>query len=194
MAMLTNDNRALYLSVQNGKIAHRQKEATPTSKQRVTDTGKVIHEELFDAVSGTIASVYLRESQFGRQLCVQISNNGEKAILQMPFSSGVAASFLKALPNVNLSAEVTIRPKLEEHDGKRKQSIIMSQGGAGVKWAYTKDNPNGLPPLKKIKIKGKESWDDSDQLDFFERYITATFAAVATNEKPVTEADEEAPF
>lgn len=192
--MLTNDNRAMYLSVQGGKIAHRQKEATATSKQRVTDTGKVIHEELFDAVAGIISSVYLRESQFGRQLCVQITNDGEKAILQMPFSSGVAASFLKALPNVKLSAEVTIRPKLEENDGKRRQTILMSQGGGGVKWAYTKDNPNGLPPLKKIKIKGKESWDDSDQLEFFERYINATFAAVATNEKPVTEADEEAPF
>ena len=41
-----------------------------------------------------------------------------------------------------------------------------------MKWFFTKNNPNGLPPLQKIKIKGKETWDDSEAMEFLEKMVT----------------------
>jgi len=59
--------------------------------------------------------------------------------------------------------------------------MFVNQGGAALKWYYTKDNRNGLPELKKLKVKGKETWDDSDMMEFLEKMVAEKF-------------NEEAPF
>ena len=48
---------------------------------------------------------------------------------------------------------------------------FINQGGKSLKWAFTKENPNGIPSLKKIKIKGVEQWDDSDLMEFLEEMV-----------------------
>lgn len=189
MALLNNAPSAIYLSISAGKIARRLKEPSATSKSRTLEDGKLIHEELYDNVAGFITAITIKDGNYGRQLCVTFEDDGERAVLHMPFSSGPASSFLKALPNADLKQEVTLRPKMEIKDGKTKTVLFMSQGGKGVKWAFTKDNPNGLPPMEKIKVKGKETWDDSKQLEFFERYITGL---AINQDQAVTE--DEAPF
>ncbi len=70
------------------------------------------------------------------------------------------------LPNIDITQPIQLSPQQKEVDGKVKSSLFINQGGIHIKHAYTKDNPNGLPQLKKIMIKGKETWDDSDQLEF----------------------------
>lgn len=64
---------------------------------------------------------------------------------------------------------------MQEVDGKRKTSLFINQDGKAVKWFWTKDNPGELPSLKKVKIKGKETWDDSDQIEFLQAYIKNEF-------------------
>jgi hypothetical protein len=90
----------------------------------------------------------------------------------VPLSSGPAKSFLSALPNLDLTKMTKLIPKREEKDGVARTKILLSQNNAGVKWAFTKDNPGEMPPMKKIKVKGKETWDDTDQLEFFEALVT----------------------
>jgi hypothetical protein len=51
----------------------------------------------------------------------------------------------------------------------------QNQNGSGLKWAFTKDNPNGMPDLVKIKVKGKDTWDDSDRMEFLENYAKGLF-------------------
>lgn len=186
MALHINAPSAIYLSISDGKIARRLKEPSATSKSRTLDDGRLIHEELYDNVAGFITAITIKDGNYGRQLCVTLEDDGERAVLQMLFSSGPAKSFLKALPNADLKQEVTLQPKMEINDGKKKTVLFISQGGKGVKWAFTKDNPNGLPPLEKIKVKGKETWDDSNQLEFFERYITGL---AINQDQAVTEDD-----
>jgi hypothetical protein len=43
-----------------------------------------------------------------------------------------------------------------------------------VQPAYTRETPNGFPELKQIKVKGKNTWDDSEQLEFLEKLINST--------------------
>ena len=49
--------------------------------------------------------------------------------------------------------------------------MFLNQNGTAVKWAYTKDNPNGCPSLKQIKVKGQSTWDDSDMMEFLEAMV-----------------------
>lgn len=175
MALLSKGKQGIYLSIQSGKIAQRIAEPTSTSKSRTLESGKVIHEELYDTLEGRITGIQFKDGDYGQQLIISLENEGDIAHLQMPLSSSPASGFLKALPNVQPEALVKFKPKMEEKDGKRKTSLFLSQGGQGVKWYWTKDNPGELPPMKKIKVKGKETWDDSDQIDYLKAYVTDEF-------------------
>lgn len=194
MALLSKGKAGIYLSIQSGKIAQRIAEPSSTSKSRTLESGKVIHEELYDTLEGRITGIQFKDGEYGTQLIISLENEGDVAHLQMPLSSSPASGFLKALPNVQPNALIKFKPKLEEKDGKRKTSLFLSQGGQGVKWYWTKDNPGELPTMKKIKVKGKETWDDSDQIDYLKAYVTDTFLpkiGAVKAEQPAVEADED---
>jgi hypothetical protein len=46
-----------------------------------------------------------------------------------------------------------------------------------------------MPDLTKVKIKGKETWDDSDRMEFLENYAKSLFGG--SKAEPI---EEEAPF
>jgi hypothetical protein len=198
MALLNKAQAGIYLSIQSGKIAHRVTEATSTSKSRTLDDGKVIHEELYDSLEGKITGISFKDGNFGQQLLIQVEADGQRATLQMPLSSSPASGFLKALPNINPTELVKFSPKMQEVDGKRKTSLFLSQGGKGVKWFWTKDNPGELPSMKKIKVKGKETWDDSEQIEYLMAYVKDKFLPKLSGgnegESTISEDSEDAPF
>jgi hypothetical protein len=196
MGLQSTTGSTVYLSIQGGKIARRVTEATQFSKERQLESGKLIHEELYDSLEGFMTSLTTRDGQFGKELHIHIGDD-LKYVVQLKLSSSPASSFLKALPNVDLSKRVKLIPKSEEvKEGVKRTNIILVQENAGIKHAFTKDNPNGLPPMKKVKVKGKETWDDSDQLEFFERLIADTHAKLqATGTLTIgAEADDDTPF
>jgi hypothetical protein len=184
MALLNKAQAGIYLSIQSGKIAHRVTEATSTSKSRTLDTGKVIHEELYDSLEGKITGISFKDGDYGQQLLIQVEADGQRATLQMPLSSSPASGFLKALPNINPEQLVKFSPKMQEVDGKRKTSLVLSQAGKGVKWFWTKDTPGDLPPMKKIKVKGKETWDDSEQIEYLMAYVKEKFLPKLASDQP----------
>jgi hypothetical protein len=101
-------------------------------------------------------------------------NNRPGSIGRILLDAGLGDSWidLRALPNVDLQKPVTLIPKIEMKGDVKRTSVIIAQGGKGVKWEFTKDAPGDLPPMKQIKVKGKDVWDDSDQLAYFEKMIT----------------------
>lgn len=171
MGLNTNQGSTVYLSIQSGSIAKRVPEPTAFSKPRtIESTGRVINEELYGSIEGHLTGLTTRDGQYGKELHIHFADD-TKYTLQIPLSSGPAKSFLSAVPNLDLSKPVKLIPKAEVKDGVSRTRILLSQNNEGVKWAFTKDNPGGLPPMKKIKVKGKETWDDSEQLEFFEKLI-----------------------
>lgn len=171
MGLNSTSNSVTYLSVQNGKVAKRVQEATPASKARtVESTGKIVHEELYDSITGKMAAISTREGNYGKELQISLIDD-RPYVLQLKLSSGPASSFLRALPNVDLAKPVTLIPKIEMKGDVKRTSVIIAQGDKGVKWAFTKDAPGDLPAMKQIKVKGKDVWDDSDQLAYFEKMI-----------------------
>jgi hypothetical protein len=169
-------NSAIYLTISDGKICRRVQSPTATSKERQTKDGKLIHEEQYHGWSGKITDIQTRQTDYGKEWNVTIEDGDTKASLQMKYSSGYASAFLKTLPNVDLSKDVQLMPKSETTDGKTKTTMFIKQDGKAIKWAYTKDNPNGLPSMKKIKVKGVDVWDDSDMMEYLESMVKSKFA------------------
>ena len=164
-----------YLTIQNGKIARRVPEPTERSKERVIESsGKHIHEELYDTLEGTMTGISTRDGNYGKELLITVNDGEQSFQLQLKLSSSPASSFLRALPNLDKSKPFLIIPKMEMKGDIRRTTIVLSQDNKGVKWAFTKDAPGDLPPMKKIKVKGKDVWDDSEQLEYFEKLIAET--------------------
>ena len=183
MATGNNTNAAFY-SISNGKICRQFNQPTDTSKSRVNMNSKTVHEEFYDYIDGVITGIETRTTTYGKQWVITLEDGEENQVLQMNFSGGYASAFLKILPNVNLNDMVKIIPKLTIEGEKKKTSLFVSQHGTALKHYYTKDNPNGLPELAKIKIKGKPAFDDSDMMEFLENMVVNEIVPKLKKQKP----------
>lgn len=192
MALTKSSGGAIFLSIANGKIVRQFKEANENTTQRTTKTGRVVFEEFFKNVSGVIKQLQKKETDFGNYLSVTIDDGEDRYYLEMNYSSRYAASFLKTIPNINLQEPVRVMPwemKDKQDAAKKITGITCYQqdvdGWKKILPYFTKDNPNGLPQMKQVKVKGQLVWDDSEMMQFlFDNAIL----------KIKNAAEEEAPF
>ncbi len=161
----------IYLTVADGHLVRQHKTPTANTSERVTKTGKLVHEETFKDLKAMLVDIETRENDYGKQWQLKFKDGEENFVIQMPFSSRYASSFLKALPNVDLSQPVRFMPwsMQDKNDATKKVTgITMYQADGKIPPAYTKDEPNGLPEMKQVKIKGLLKWDDGDMMEFLE--------------------------
>ena len=184
----------IFLQISNGKIVRQVKTKTDNSVSRVNKLGREVHELFYDSITGVISDIATRESEYGKSWVVSIKSEGKLYKLEFNYSSGYATTFLKALPNVSFGDIVTLSPKLIIDGDKKKSVLFISQDGKGLKHFFTKDNPNGLPELKKIKIKGKESWDDSDRMELLEQYVKDNILPMIKSDLQDAIEGQEVPF
>lgn len=196
-----NSSNAIYYSIADGKICRQFKEATANSKNRVNKNGRTVHEEFYDYIDGLIVDITTKENDFGKFWMITLADGDQNQILQMNYSSGYSNAFLKCLPNVDLKSKVKIIPSQKQEGDKKKTSIFITQHGQPVKWFFTKDNPNGLPPLEQKKVKGKMQWDDSECMEFLENMINTQIKPNLPKAKGIVDAEpqeietlEDAPF
>lgn len=165
-------SNAIFLTISNGQICKKVSKPTNISKERVNKNGAYVNEEFYKGWKGMITAIEVREhKEYGKFWNVTLTDDQGDAILQMKYSSGYSTAFLKMLPNVDLKSDVIITPKLTIEGDKKKTSLFITQHGQPIKWFYTRDNPNGLPELKKIRVKGQDVWDDSDIAEFLEKMV-----------------------
>jgi hypothetical protein len=198
---LGNSSSSIYLSIADGKIARRFKEPTASSKQRTSKTGKIVHEESYDYVSGIITDISTKDSDYGKFWNIRLQDGADTYVLQFQYSGGNASSFLKAIPNADLAKEIKIKPRVEMNGDKKRTTVMLIQDDTIIRWKWTKDNPGDLPSLKKVKVKGVEQWDDSDMMEALEAYIDEHVKpklkpALAANDNTIigAEDDNDVPF
>jgi hypothetical protein len=194
----------IYLSVANGRLVRQHKEATKETVQRENKQGRIVHEEFFKDLTGRITKIATKENDYGKQWQVIIVDGDDKYMVQMPYSGRYSSSFLKALPNVDPAEPVKFMPwEMDDKNraGKTVTGVTLYQndgnGWVKIKSAFTKEEPNGLPEMKKVKVKGKETWDDSAMMEHLES-VAAEWSANLSEPSNSGTGDagdlEEAPF
>lgn len=186
----------IYLGVANGKLVQEVKEKQSDSVERVNKVGRTVHEVFYKDLTGVITKITTKENDYGKQWQIVFEDGDDKYMVQMPYSGRYSSSFLKALPNVAQGVPVRFMPwemTDKNNASKKVTGVTLYQNEAKVPSAYTKEDPNGLPEMKKVKVKGKDTWDDSDMMSFLEEMANdwmKSFPQV-TDEQA---AQEEAPF
>jgi hypothetical protein len=186
-----------YLSVADGNLVRQHKQANERTTERLTKTGKLVFEERFKDLTAKLDGIATRENDYGKQWQIKFQDQGDFYIVSLPYSSRYASSFLKVLPNIDLSKEIRFMPwamKDKNDPTKTITGITMYQDGEKLAPYYTKEDPKGLPQMVKIKVKGKEQWDDSDMMSYLEEMAINLFEQDHKDLSTASHDDDETPF
>ena len=171
MAEVITSHAAFY-TITDGRICRTFKAATAKSIERVNKNGKVVHEEFCNGLSGRITDIKIKDTtDYGRFWRITLQDGEWSGVIEMKYSGGYASAFLKILPKVDGSKDVTIVPKMTLEGEKKKASLFIMQDDKPLKHFYTKDNQNGLPKMKQLKVKGVMTWDDTEMMEFLEKMV-----------------------
>lgn len=174
---LGNQSNKIYLSVSNGKIVRKVAEGTAGAEPFTKTDGQIIWQQRFSFVNGYLRGISVKTGEYNgaetKDFVFDIEDGGEAYTIQMPYDGRNAVSLLKALcnPIVDLSKPLTITPWMKVVDGKKKMSCYVKQGDTDIPWYFTKEATHGMPELVPVKIKGKDTWDNYDQMQFLEKFI-----------------------
>ena len=177
------DNRATgnFITIYDGKFTQKVPVGTKGSVARTNKLGTVVNEMFYDRFTGKLVGIKTQDGTYGKSWIFSFKDRDEVYHLQLSYSNGFATNFLKMLPNVDLNSEMTVQPSVKEVDGKKKSSLFINQHGVSLKHAYTRDNPNGLPPMVPIMVKGVQVWDDTDQLAFLHNMVTTKMFQISVD-------------
>ncbi len=169
---LENRTEGNFITILGGKFCQRVQAGTPGAKERVNKVGKLVHEKFYDSFTGKLVGIKTQDGEYGKSWIFSFKDGGEIYNLQLSYSNSFATAFLKMLPNVDLTKEMKVMPSTKVgDDGKNKSSLFINQEGVPLKHAYTRDNPNGMPDMEQVKVKGQLVWDDSKRLAFLEEMV-----------------------
>ena len=161
-----------YFTILGGKFCQRVDENTEGAIARINKLGKQVFEKFYDSFTGELINIKTQDSQAYGKNWVFVFKDGEDIWnLQLGYSNSFATAFLKMLPNIDLTKPIKLSPSVKEVDGKDKSSLFINQGSEHVKHAYTRENPNGMPDMVQIMVKGVPTWDDTDRLLFLQNMV-----------------------
>ena len=186
-----SSSNTIYLTMSRGSFVKRVKEPTEKSIERALEkgenAGKIVHEEHFSEFVGFLEEINVEDSdKFGKSWAFkfdisQEEETPEKAILKLPYSSGYANNILTRLPNIDYTDDIKLSGyKFKPADSdKERIGISVAQWDKTDKLnkvfpAYTKDNPNGCPPMVQLTVKGQKVWDDTEKLEFLLNMVETT--------------------
>jgi hypothetical protein len=170
---LTTENKTgntTYLTIIGGKIVKKCKTFEDGAVERINKIGNTVWEKHYSALDGELVNISKRETtEYGIDIVVEIHDETDIYQLSLGIASAYCRSVLMKLPNLSIGSPYKIVPySFEDKDkGRMVNGLnIFDSNGVKIPNAYTKEEPNGLPELEKKKVKGKETWDDSERLEF----------------------------
>lgn len=167
MGLANRESGGNYITILGGKFSQRVEANTPGAVERVNKLGNTVFEKYYSEFTGKLVGIKTQDSKdYGKNWIFSFQDGGEVYNLQLSYSNSFATAFLKMLPNIDLSQEMRVQPSVKEVDGKNKSSLFVSQNGTTIKHKYTMENPNGMPDMEQVTVKGQLVWDDSKRLEF----------------------------
>lgn len=168
---LENREGGNFITILGGKFCQRVPEGTPGAVSRTNKLGKTVWEKFYDSFTAKLVNIRTQDGSYGKNWLFDYKDGGEVYHLQLSYSNSFATALLKMLPNVDVTKEMKLSPSVKEVDGKNKSSLFINQDGNPIKHAFTRENPNGMPDLKAVKIKGQDMWDDTERLEFLHNMV-----------------------
>jgi hypothetical protein len=168
---LENREGGNYITILGGRFSQRVQEGTEGAEMRTNKLGKTVWEKFYTSFTGHLVDIRTQDGTYGKSWVFDFIDGGEVYHLQLSYSNSFATAFLKMLPNIDLTKPMKVSPSVKEVDGKNKSSLFINQDGVPLKHAYTKDNPNGMPDMEQITIKGSLVWDDTKRLEFLQNMV-----------------------
>lgn len=156
------NNKKFLVVLADGKFHQQVADGTEGAVVRTYEDSDGIEksktELVFDEVSGIITNISFEDGEFGKNLQIEIDNEGT---ISLGTSSSFGEDLMKKLPAVNLSKEVRLVPYSFDVDGKSKKGVTVYQDDIKIdSYYYDKENKksiNGIP-----EVEGDSSKFDSD--------------------------------
>lgn len=174
---LGNNSSAIYVDLRNGKVMRYSKTNEPGTMPVVTTKGDTRYYFIYDFIEGHVTNFSTREEEIaGKQKLkfqIHMNDNGESYIVKMDVDSSYFRMFCSVLPNIDWNYPVRLIPRMKEENGVKKSSLIVVNKDTPMKFAFTKDNPNGKPEVTFTKNKKGEivDIDREEELQFFFKLI-----------------------
>lgn len=173
MGLEKSSGRKIFLSIAAGSLVRQHENPIPdVTVSRINKKGKEVHEESFKSLSAVITGIKAKDAPFGRVWELELQDGDDTFVISWQYSSRYTNNFFRLLPNIDLTQPIKFSPwSMKDKNDATKTVIGISiyQKDGKVPFAFDKDNPGDLPQLSKKKVKGKEVWDDTDQLEYFEK-------------------------
>ena len=182
-----------FITILRGKFCERVQAGTPESIERVNKIGNTVHELFHDNFTGKLIDIKTRDGEYGKTWNFHFKDKEDVYILQLSYSNSFSTAFLKMLPNIDLTKEMKVSPSVKEVDGKKKSSLFVNQDDTAIKHAYTMAEPNGMPDMEQITVKGEKVWDDTKRMEFLEAMVQKDIMPKLTeagNVNPIATATE----
>jgi hypothetical protein len=163
-----------FITILNGKLCQRVPEGTEGAVKRTNKLGNVVNEKFYDSFTGKLIDIKVQDGTYGKTWNFVFKDKEEPYTLQLSYSNSFSTALLKMLPNIDLTKEMKLSPSVKEVDGKDRSSLFINQDGKSIKHAYSRENPNGMPDMEQVTVKGVLVWDDTKRLEFLDKMVHET--------------------
>ena len=171
MGLINSTESSKIVSIVKGKFTIRLPEdsdnpsaVTRTLEQGV-NAGKEIKELQYKALEGNYVTSYIDEGEYGTNYITELQDDeGDSFKLRINLDSQFFSQYAKRIPNIK--KDVPIFFGLGYDKEKEKNFLFIRQQGVNVPFAYTRENPNGLPPPEEKEVRGKKVWNWEAQEQF----------------------------
>jgi hypothetical protein len=163
-----------FITILGGKLCQRVSEDTIGAVKRTNKLGNVVYEKFYDSFTGKLIDIKVQDGTYGKTWNFVFKDKEEPYTLQLSYSNSFSTALLKMLPNIDLTKEMKISPSVKEIDGVNRSSLFINQDGKAMKHAYSRENPNGMPDMEQVTVKGVLVWDDTKRLEFLDKMVHET--------------------
>lgn len=166
----SSNSNALYLQPFAGRIAAKSKEPRDGFQLKTytnisTGATMTAYVKTYQSISGFIRKVQYREGENEGQKIQswKILLEDSDGVISFEFgaATNVARTWMRTTPNIDLTKEVELTC-FPDKENEKKTVLVVKQNGAALKFAYTKENPNGMPPPK-LRATGKWDFGDTEE-------------------------------
>lgn len=164
---LESREKSTFVTIVGGKFAIKANEGDEGAKVRAKKDGSEVWEKYYESFTGKLTKAETHTSSFNGSEIKSWWFHFEddiKYILSLNYSDSTSKALLTRLPNINQQIPITV--KVYEIEGRKQLGVYC--GSDKVAKAFTKESPNGMPPMEKKRLKGKDVWDDYEQMEFLE--------------------------